>query len=473
MKQITGEPCGVWVRVSSDAQTEANQIPDINAHVESHGYHVERRYVLHDKSAFKGEQVESLNQMLADMASGVITVLVIWSSDRLDRRGPKYAWGTLAAAELAGGRIESVQDPEFGGDSIGDELLTSMRMSRARDESKLKRERNLIARETIHANGGLDGKPPWGFETGQGVKLNRPLVPTAQAREYVPQIYGAVIAGKTLADICRWLQSEGVKPTGIAKQENAKGKSGKWWPGVLADMIRNPIYMGIRVNGDGVTTATYDPPLVTADVWQAANQALTGRPKRRGPVLAENRSYLSGPARCYWCSGPMYRIRTYLRCAGSGADRKTCSARNTISLAVAEQLASDVLGSLSTPEYAVKTVSGNGPAIAAKLARIEFERGQVARRPGLTWDQVEAEMQKLRKEWEKVNATPRTPDHREFVPTGESKGDRWKRLSVDGKAEFLRSEIQVFFAKGRIEQADGYQDGVSIFLKWMDEIPDE
>ena len=75
------------------------------------------RYTLHEKLAYKGEQQQTLNAMLADMADGVISVLVVWHSDRLERRGTRRGYALLEAVEAAGGRIEWVKDPEFGGES--------------------------------------------------------------------------------------------------------------------------------------------------------------------------------------------------------------------------------------------------------------------------------------------------------------------------------------------------------------------
>src|SRR5690348_11031379 len=83
------EAAGVWVRVSTGGQDEAQQVPSIESHCFSHGYVIVRRYELNDKSASKGEQQEKLDEMLADMRDGTIKVLVGWRSNRLERRGPE------------------------------------------------------------------------------------------------------------------------------------------------------------------------------------------------------------------------------------------------------------------------------------------------------------------------------------------------------------------------------------------------
>ena len=49
---LLGEPAGIWLRVSSGGQDEANQLPDIMRHVQSHGYRVERRFAPPEKASW-------------------------------------------------------------------------------------------------------------------------------------------------------------------------------------------------------------------------------------------------------------------------------------------------------------------------------------------------------------------------------------------------------------------------------------
>ena len=65
-------PAGIWVRVSTGGQDEANQVPDIERHCVAHGYTIAERYELNDKSASKGQQEAKLDEMLDDMRDGTI-----------------------------------------------------------------------------------------------------------------------------------------------------------------------------------------------------------------------------------------------------------------------------------------------------------------------------------------------------------------------------------------------------------------
>ena len=105
-----GEYAGRWLRVSTGGQDEDNQVPDISRWIEAHDYEVRTSYVLHGRSASKGEQQAALDQMLADMRCGLITVLVVWRDDRIERRGVLHMV-PLINAVTRGGRADRVRHP--------------------------------------------------------------------------------------------------------------------------------------------------------------------------------------------------------------------------------------------------------------------------------------------------------------------------------------------------------------------------
>jgi len=102
---------GRWLRVSGSDQDEINQEPQIDRWIADHGYEVGPTYRLHGKSASKGAQQAKLDEMLEDMRSGVITVLVVWYSARIERRGAYDHFNLAHMVRDAGGRIEYVMEP--------------------------------------------------------------------------------------------------------------------------------------------------------------------------------------------------------------------------------------------------------------------------------------------------------------------------------------------------------------------------
>ena len=102
---------GILLRVSSDGQDEENQRPELDAYCYEHSYRVNREYQAHDLSAYHGEHEERLEQVLDDIRAGYIQVLVVVHSSRLDRRDPDVAEFYHLLVRQAGGRIESVREP--------------------------------------------------------------------------------------------------------------------------------------------------------------------------------------------------------------------------------------------------------------------------------------------------------------------------------------------------------------------------
>jgi DNA invertase Pin-like site-specific DNA recombinase len=478
-----GERAARWFRVSSDGQAEGNQVREVDGHIAGHGYEVARTFQLHDVSASKGEQEAALAEALGDIQAGLYSVIVIAHSSRIDRRDVDIQQLYAIKVRMAGGRIESAREPQFGQTDIGGRLLTLIAQDANHQYVKTLTEHVRAAFEVIDANGAWRNKPPWGFAT-TGSKHSKRLVPTAQGREYIPQVYGRVIAGQSLAQVCRWLEAEGVSPVGVAKAEDSdgnpvtRGKSGQWWPRSLGQLIRNPAYMGRAVvnaatGQEHVWTTEDEPALVDAHTWKRAGEALDSRP-HRGPVLKENRCALSGAARCAACGGPLYKIKAgngnkhlYLRCAGTGAARKSCGA-GMIQLETAEALADEVLGSLLHPVFEYSEIPGNEAELDARLAALDYERRQVALR-GLSWADEDAERARIRAEYEIVLATPRIPSRRMMRDTGVTYGQRWAKLDAHGRADWLRSEeFEVSFIKGEADRADATRDGVSLVLTWLE-----
>ena len=105
LSQWPGEVAGIWLRVSTGQQDEASQLPEVLRHCAQRGYRPAEWYVVHDKSASRGEQQSQLDEMLTDLRDTKTGVCVCWHSDRLERRGPEYLFRTLRQAKDAGGLI--------------------------------------------------------------------------------------------------------------------------------------------------------------------------------------------------------------------------------------------------------------------------------------------------------------------------------------------------------------------------------
>jgi DNA invertase Pin-like site-specific DNA recombinase len=309
---------GRWLRVSGTDQDEVNQEPQIDRWIADHGYEVGPTYRLHGKSASKGKQQAKLDEMLEDMRSGVITVLVVWYSARIERRGAYDHFNLAHMVRDAGGRIEYVMEPWLNEVNVMSDAFLAMQAAANKQYTDTLSRNVTIAHDRIRANGGIYGAVPWGFDI-IGEKYSKQIVPTELCKQVVPQIFDRCIAGDSLRTIAAWLDSQGV-PT-------PSGKT-RWHESSVRWIILSRAYAGRLLNGQRQAIARCEA-VVPADVFERANQALTSRP-HRGPSNTENKPLLA-KLRCANCGSPMYKVArnkpksyVYYRCYGSGAQRKGC-----------------------------------------------------------------------------------------------------------------------------------------------------
>ncbi len=446
---------GLWIRVSSGHQDEANQEPDIRRHCDQHGYRVVETYQLHAESASKGEQQEALDKVLDDIRRGHVKVLVCWHSDRLDRRGVKEALDFIVAVRKAGGRVESAKEGELDENSI-DTIVTSWINYQ---KSKHLSEQVGIAHDKIRTNGAAMSRAPWGM-TITGPKYNKVFVPTEEGREWVPQIFGKVIEGWSLAKISLWLRDEGVRGgryangdgTSLVDPDKRRNRDGLWHESSIGAMIRNPIYMGFRCEQDQQTkkygkVISECEALVDAATWRRANEALDQRPKR-GRTDRDNRPMLSGVLKCgnpeCDASGapdsPMVRNRGgskyYYRCRGTGAVPQSC--RLMVALDLVDAAVDDAIREhFNIPKMDTRVIPGTDHR--AEIESLKFQLRKLPERE-LAWDEEDAERARLRAELERVSKLPVVPDEVIEEPTGDTLAGLWAELRPADRAAWLRAE---------------------------------
>jgi site-specific DNA recombinase len=413
------EPAGVWVRVSTGGQDEAQQVPAVEAHCQTHGYTIAKRYELNDKSASKGEQQATLDEMLEDMRDGTIKVLVCWRSNRLERRGVSAIYKLLGDVKKACGRIESTTEPLFGvGDLTGEATTALSAIIDNQFSVKLSEDTNR-AIQSIKANGFVyNGNAPWGFDI-VGPKYGKTLKPTKLALEYVPQIFERCIAGDSLRTIAAWLDSESV-PT---------ARGGKWHEGSVRWIIRCREY------------AKHD--VIRPSVHDRANDALKNRPKR-GPAKP-NRPMLA-KLKCARCGSPMYRItagkakKEFYRCTGSGPQRKGCG--NMVPFALTEFLVASQIFVKSTEPHTRKTW------VDGQSWDDEISNVKQALREAVEAERFDA-MPALQASLEELRSRESVPGHYESVKTGKTVGEHFWTLDNDGKRDYLTTrDIRVEKTEG-------------------------
>jgi DNA invertase Pin-like site-specific DNA recombinase len=316
-----------WLRVSTLKQDERNQEPDVDGWIAAHDYELAKcgpegngTYRL-KASASKGKQQEMLDLVIEDMREDRLDVLVVWKSNRIERRGEWNAFDLARKVRDAGGRIEYVQDAYLNDTNSMSDVMLALAATKDRQYSADLRENALRNVRLIRANNGVFTDLPWGYNP-EGLKLNKTAVPTDECREYWPQVLKRCADGDSCRTIGRWLDAEDVKT------DNGK----PWHEDVIRRLIKNPVYCGRRLGWKDAPLLP-DEAVVSVDLWERANKALSNRPKRgpqaptRNPVKP-----MLAKLKCARCGSAMYRIHAgsrdrdnfYYRCAGNGPQRKGC-----------------------------------------------------------------------------------------------------------------------------------------------------
>lgn len=430
------ESAGILLRVSSNGQDEQNQVPELETYCYEHGYRINRRYQLHDVSAYHGDQEQALAEILDDIRTGIITVLVLVHSSRIDRRDPDRAEYYHLSIRMAGGRIESVREPMFGKSDVSGRVITMLAQHANHEYSRALAGHIRAGHDRIRREGGLFGRAPFGYEI-QGERYRKTLVPTALGLKYVPEIFARVIRGESLATVAAWLNAENVPcGTSVARDKHHKAIPGKpptWTAATVSKIIRNTVYKG-QMRDSSYKMVNRCEAIVSAAVFNRAVARLDNAPTRRGPRNLADRSMLSAVLFCDECGSPMYRstseTRVYYRCAGKVTGRSCLMIR----LAAVDGAVDQIITSNPRRIMAPKLVPGRNydDELDANMAEI--------RALDVDDDGYEGRHAALMAERARLKDLDTTPDAWELRPTGQTWGSVWNGLRMDERAAWLESK---------------------------------
>jgi DNA invertase Pin-like site-specific DNA recombinase len=163
----TSRKAALWIRVSTDHQETANQVPDLERFAAHHGLDIVQRYELNDSAWKNGGGTDYRQQMHAakDAAyRGEFSVLIIWALDRFGRNGTEETLRHLRQFSERGCDVMSVQESWLNGSGEQRELLIGIHAWMAQQESARRSERIKAGLARRKA----EGKPVGGAASQRG-----------------------------------------------------------------------------------------------------------------------------------------------------------------------------------------------------------------------------------------------------------------------------------------------------------------
>jgi site-specific DNA recombinase len=167
------------------------------------------------------------------------------------------------------------------------------------------------------------GTPPYGFKTDRIIyngKERAVLVPNEEEAAIVRELFDFVLSGGAINQFAKILHQRGVIGRGGTPIYRES----------LRKMLSNIIYKGERIyrmkDGKHAYCADYCTPIVSKDIFDAANRAYEERPKTPQGRMRKNNFALTGKLVCSHCGSPYVgttvRKYTYYICKGKYNHKK-------------------------------------------------------------------------------------------------------------------------------------------------------
>ena len=418
-------PAALYARVSSDRQdvdlSVAAQLRALRDYAEKNGYLVAREYIDEAESGRIADRPQF--QRMLDEASkpeSPFKEILVWKFSRFTRKR-EHAVAFKSMLRRRGVRVVSIT--EQADDTPTGKLLEAIIESVDEFYSEnLAQEVTRGMREAASRGFWVTSYAPYGYKrvhVQDGPKKRPTLELNPPADAVVRRIFDMALQGKSILDVTKTLNSEGIPTT--------NGK--KWLKTTIHTMLDNEAYTGAVVWGtkakDGAPPVRVEdahPAIISKGEFRRVKKLLGSRaPKRMNPRRASSPYLLSGLLRCQTCGKAMTAAEaksgkyTYYVChsllkRGSGTCKTPrLNAKNFEELIVTN-IRENVLTESNIRDL-VKLLDEEMDGVAAeqreRLETIDEELEEVKRRLGRIWQAIETT------DIEMADASDRIREHRE------------------------------------------------------------
>ena len=397
-------PVALYARVSSDKQdvdlSVAAQLRALKDYAEKNGCLVVREYVDEAESGRDANRPQ-FRRMLDDAAKpeAPFQEILVWKYSRFTRKR-EHAVAYKSMLRKKGIRVVSIT--EQAEDSATGRLLEAI--IEGVDEfysENLAQEVSRGMREAASRGFWMSAYAPYGYKrvhVQDGVKKRPRLELDPPADATVRRIFDMALQGKSILDITKTLNAEGI-PT-------VNGK--KWLKTTVHTMLDNETYTGAVVWGatakDGqppVRVEDAHPAIISKQEFRRVKKLLGSRaPKQANPRRASSPYLLSGILKCETCGRAMsaseaksgkytYYVCQSLMKRGSGSCKTPRLSAKKIENTIVDELRANVLTESNIREL-VKLLDEEMDGAAGdhrqKLESIEAELEEVKKQLGRVWN---------------------------------------------------------------------------------------
>ena len=443
-------PVALYARVSSDRQdvdlSVSAQLRALRDYAEKHGYVVAREYVDEAESgriADRPQFQKMLNE--ASKPEAPFQEILVWKFSRFTRKR-EHAVAFKAMLRRRGIRVVSIT--EQADDTPTGKLLEAIIESVDEFYSEnLAQEVTRGMREAASRGFWVTSYAPYGYKrvyVQDGPKKRPTLELNPPADAVVRRIFDMVLQGKSILDVTKTLNAEGIPTT--------NGK--KWLKTTIHTMLANEAYTGAVVWGikakdkaEPVRVENAFPAIVSKREFQRAKKLLGSRaPKKVNPRRASSPYLLSGLLKCETCGKALTAAEaksgkyTYYVChsllkRGSGACKTPRLNAKTFEKLIVDEIRANILTESNIRDL-VKLLDEEMDGVAheqrERLETIEEELEEVKRRLSRIWQVIETT------DIEMADASERIREHRDRKEKLEVAAEEARRLLKD-RRQFLDS----------------------------------
>ena len=443
-------PVALYARVSSDRQdvdlSVSAQLRALRDYAQKNGYLVAREYVDEAESGRIADRPQF--QKMLDEASkpeAPFQEILVWKFSRFTRKR-EHAVAFKAMLRRRGVRVVSIT--EQADDTPTGKLLEAIIESVDEFYSEnLAQEVMRGMREAASRGFWVTSYAPYGYKrvyVQDGPKKRPTLELDPPADAVVRRIFDMVLQGKSILDVTKTLNAEGIPTT--------NGK--KWLKTTIHTMLANEAYTGAVVWGikakdkaEPVRVENAFPSIVSKMEFQRAKKLLGSRaPKQVNPRRASSPYLLSGLLKCETCGKALTAAEaksgkyTYYVChsllkRGSGTCKTPRLNAKTFEKLIVDEIRANILTESNIRDL-VKLLDEEMDGVAAeqrqRLESIEEELEEVKRRLSRIWQVIETT------DIEMADASERIREHRERKEKLETAAQEARKLLSD-RRQFLDS----------------------------------